>query len=97
MRSLELPTPFPRSPVRIRINVRDTAPAVRMMGSQIHAGSTRSSTLAVSDKKPRRMRRMKDLRAIEDVRLPDSEGNEVRVGDLWRDQPLVLVWLRHYG
>jgi hypothetical protein len=40
---------------------------------------------------------MKDLRAIEDVRLPDSEGNEVRVGDLWRDQPLVLVWLRHYG
>ena len=40
---------------------------------------------------------MKDLRAIEDVRLPDSDGNEIRLGDLWRDQPLVLVWLRHYG
>ena len=40
---------------------------------------------------------MKDLSAIEHVRLPDSDGNEVRVGDLWKEQPLVLVWLRHYG
>lgn len=40
---------------------------------------------------------MTGLGAIEDVRLPDSDNNEVRIGDLWLDQPLVLVWLRHYG
>jgi hypothetical protein len=40
---------------------------------------------------------MSDLRAIQDVTLPDSEGDMVRVGDLWREQPVVLVWLRHYG
>ena len=35
--------------------------------------------------------------AIADIRLPDAHGNETRIGDLWRDQPVVLVWLRHYG
>lgn len=40
---------------------------------------------------------MAELDAIEDVRLPDSEGNEVRIGDLWRDQPAIITWLRHYG
>jgi peroxiredoxin len=34
---------------------------------------------------------------LADVTLPDQDGNEVRLGDLWRDQPVVLVWLRHYG
>ena len=32
-----------------------------------------------------------------DVVLPDDEGNDVRLGDLWQDGPAVLVWLRHYG
>ena len=40
---------------------------------------------------------MKSLSSIEDLRLPDSYGDEVRIGDLWRDQPAVVVWLRHYG
>jgi hypothetical protein len=40
---------------------------------------------------------MADVRAIADTRLPDSFGEEQRVGDLWRDRPAVLVWLRHYG
>ncbi|MEA2435327.1 MAG: hypothetical protein QOG54_2784 [Actinomycetota bacterium] len=39
----------------------------------------------------------KNLDAIADVVLPDSYGNEVRLGDLWRDKPTVVVWLRHYG
>ena len=30
---------------------------------------------------------MADLAAIEDVRLPDSDENEVRLGDLWRTNP----------
>ena len=29
--------------------------------------------------------------------LPDHDGNDVRLGDLWADGPAVLVWLRHYG
>jgi hypothetical protein len=32
-----------------------------------------------------------------DMVLPDHEGNPVRLGDLWRDGPVALVWLRHYG
>ena len=40
---------------------------------------------------------MASLNEIEDVRLPDSFGNEKRVGDLWQDGPVVIVWLRHYG
>jgi hypothetical protein len=29
--------------------------------------------------------------------LPDQDGNEVRLGDLWAERPAALVWLRHYG
>ena len=29
--------------------------------------------------------------------LPDHEGDEVRLGDLWLERPAALVWLRHYG
>lgn len=29
--------------------------------------------------------------------LPDHDGHEVTLGELWRDGPLALVWLRHYG
>jgi hypothetical protein len=35
--------------------------------------------------------------ALADIVLPDHQGNEVRLGDLWQDRPAVLVWLRHYG
>jgi len=31
------------------------------------------------------------------IRLPDSEGREVRLGSLWLRQPAVIVFLRHYG
>jgi hypothetical protein len=35
--------------------------------------------------------------AFADIVLPDHDGKPVRLGDLWRDGPVVLVWLRHYG
>jgi hypothetical protein len=35
--------------------------------------------------------------ALADITLPDQDGHETRLGDLWRDRPAVLVWLRHYG
>ena len=34
---------------------------------------------------------------LTDLVLPDQDGNDVRLGDLWQDGPAVLVWLRHYG
>ena len=34
---------------------------------------------------------------LADMVLKDHQGEEVRLGDLWRDQPAVLVFLRHYG
>ena len=35
--------------------------------------------------------------ALADIVLPDHDGNDVRLGDLWRQGPAALVWLRHYG
>ena len=29
--------------------------------------------------------------------LPDSDEQEVRLGDLWEHGPAVIVFLRHYG
>lgn len=29
--------------------------------------------------------------------LLDHDGREVRLGELWQDRPVALVWLRHYG
>ena len=34
---------------------------------------------------------------LADIVLPDHYGHDVRLGDLWSDQPAALVWLRHYG
>jgi hypothetical protein len=35
--------------------------------------------------------------AIAYLVLPDQDGEPVRIGDLWRERPVALVWLRHYG
>jgi hypothetical protein len=34
---------------------------------------------------------------LAEIVLPDQDGDEVRLGDLWQDRPVALVWLRHYG
>jgi hypothetical protein len=34
---------------------------------------------------------------LAEIALPDQDGDDVRLGDLWQDRPVVLVWLRHYG
>src|SRR2546422_3380282 len=36
-------------------------------------------------------------RELEDVVLKDDEGRDVRLGDLWHDRPVALIFLRHYG
>jgi hypothetical protein len=39
----------------------------------------------------------RDASELADLTVQDVDGNDVRLGDLWREQPAVLVWLRHYG
>jgi hypothetical protein len=34
---------------------------------------------------------------LADSVVKDSEGRDVRLGDLWRESPAVLVFVRHYG
>jgi hypothetical protein len=38
-----------------------------------------------------------DAAALADLVLQDQDGSRVRLGDLWRQRPVVLAWLRHYG
>jgi hypothetical protein len=40
---------------------------------------------------------MANAEALADMTLPDQDGREVRLGDLWQNRPVALVWLRHYG
>jgi hypothetical protein len=35
--------------------------------------------------------------ALADVVLRDHDDRAVRLGDLWSERPVALVWLRHYG
>lgn len=35
--------------------------------------------------------------ALADLKLPDSRGQQHRLGDLWSEHTAVLVFLRHYG
>jgi len=39
----------------------------------------------------------KTAESLAGVTLPDHDGNEVRLGSLWEDDPALLVFLRHYG
>jgi hypothetical protein len=38
-----------------------------------------------------------DLARLEAVTLSDADGVGHRLGDLWSDRPVVLVFLRHFG
>ena len=38
-----------------------------------------------------------DLAALSALSLPDQDGTPHRLGDLWSDKPVVLVFLRHFG
>ena len=39
----------------------------------------------------------KSLEKLAQIVIPDQDSNDVRLGDLWRERPVALVWLRHYG
>jgi hypothetical protein len=38
-----------------------------------------------------------DLRRLESVSLPDPAGELHRLGDLWAEKPVIVVFLRHFG
>ncbi len=62
------------------------------------SGTAYSLRVGVSTAGPRKIVAVKASAArLDDTMLPDSDGNEVRLGDLWRDRPVVFIWLRHYG
>jgi hypothetical protein len=38
-----------------------------------------------------------DLKRLERVELVGADGDRHRMGDLWVEQPVILVFLRHFG
>jgi hypothetical protein len=38
-----------------------------------------------------------DIARLSDITLPDADGVNHRLGDLWEDRPVILVFLRHFG
>jgi len=34
---------------------------------------------------------------LAEIVLPDTDGQQVKLGSLWADSPAVIVFLRHYG
>jgi len=38
-----------------------------------------------------------DTRELAEEILVDPDGTEQRLGDLWAEQPQVLLFLRHFG
>ena len=48
-------------------------------------------------KSKQRTRAPETADALADMVVQDLDGQEVRLAELWRDRPAVLVWLRHYG
>lgn len=35
--------------------------------------------------------------ALAEIALEDADGRTRRLGELWRDRPVVLVFIRHFG
>jgi hypothetical protein len=35
--------------------------------------------------------------ALAPISLPDTQGQQVRLGSIWEERPAVIAFLRHYG
>jgi hypothetical protein len=40
---------------------------------------------------------MNVAKKLENIRVLDTDGQAVRLGDLWRHQTIVLAFIRHFG
>lgn len=38
-----------------------------------------------------------EIERLAEVEVRDTEGERVRLGDFWRDRPVVLAFVRHFG
>jgi hypothetical protein len=38
-----------------------------------------------------------NIETLSSLELADPDGNRQRLGELWSDRPVVLVFLRHFG
>jgi hypothetical protein len=38
-----------------------------------------------------------DIQTLKRIELPDANGAPRRIGDLWADNRLILVFARHFG
>ena len=45
----------------------------------------------------RRILAVMDIRALESVSLSDADGQVYRLGDVWAEKPVIVVFLRHFG
>jgi hypothetical protein len=63
-------------------------------GSNLAAVKDMARSVRRARQDPRPPERADELAGIE---LLDHEGDEVRLGDYWRDRPAALVFLRHWG
>jgi peroxiredoxin len=64
---------------------------------RLHASSRWPSWLLDTVKHRQRIEPPTRADALAAIALPDQEGRSVLLGDLWRDRPAVLVWLRQFG
>jgi hypothetical protein len=48
-------------------------------------------------KKRERTQAPSDAAELGEIRVRDLRGREVRLGDVWSQNPAVVVFLRHYG
>jgi hypothetical protein len=40
---------------------------------------------------------MNVAKSLENISVLDPDGREVRLGDLWHEQTVVLAFIRHFG
>ena len=62
-------------------------------------GSVRNPVRSLLGASPQKAHTRAPARAddLAELVLEDLDGRDVRLGDTWRDGPVALVWLRHYG
>ena len=65
-------------------------------GNDVLCGQTEAIDFETRRDRPLSEGRM-NLQALEAIELQDSESKRHRLGDLWADRRVVLVFARHFG
>jgi hypothetical protein len=70
---------------------------MRRLRSRVRHRHDIFASMLQSVKTPQRTHPPLHAGKLEELVVNDHRGTSVRLGDLWREQPVVLVFLRHYG